>query len=243
MKNLYNEKIYVDSTQIDFEGKLPIIQIMKFLEIATFNHADKIGLDHTTMLKDSNAFWIVTKMKLIIKDYPIEHDKLNVSTWTHRPGMIRFDRDYLVKVKNKLSVKATAEWCCLDATTRKLRKSDSIVFPNLEHVDKRSLTEAYSNLKCDIDSKDFVYTRTVRSTDIDINMHTNNLKYSYFAFDAFSTEELKAMFIKDYEIYFVNESKEGDNIDIYKKKVKKNLYYIEGKATEKTIFRIVIKTK
>ena len=60
------------------------------------------------------------------------------------------------------------------------------------------------------------------------------------AMDAFTVEELKSFNIKEYEIYFVNESREGDNIDIYKKKVK-NYYYLEGRCSEKTIFKVVIK--
>ena len=60
--------------------------------------------------------------------------------------------------------------------------------------------------------------------------------------DAFTVEELKQIDIKEYEIYFVNESYIGDKIDVYKKKIK-NYFYIEGKVEDKTIFKSVIKFK
>ena len=75
-----------------------------------------------------------------------------------------------------------------------------------------------------------------------MNNHTNNLKYSQMAFDVFSVEELKSFVIKEYEIYFVNESHEGDQIHIFKRRIK-NVFYIEGKTNEKTVFRVVIKVK
>jgi len=46
--------------------------------------------------------------------------------------------------------------------------------------------------------------------------------------------------IKEYEVYFVNESKLGDKINIYKKQVK-NLTYIEGRREDTIIFKVVIK--
>ena len=57
-----------------------------------------------------------------------------------------------------------------------------------------------------------------------------------------SVEELKHLHIKEYEIYFVNESYEGDEIKVYKKKVK-NYYFIEGRTESKTIFKSVLKIR
>ena len=60
------------------------------------------------------------------------------------------------------------------------------------------------------------------------------------ALDSFTLEELQTKTIKEYEIYFANETRIGDKIDVYKKKVK-GYYYIEGKRDNQTIFRVVIK--
>lgn len=240
MKNTHIEKIIIDDTNIDYELKVPVIEIMRLLEVATFNHADKIGLDHDTMLKENNAFWVVSKMKMAISGDIHSRDKVTIKTWTHTPGMLRFNRNCILKVKNKIKVKAAAEWCCLDYETRKPRKGSSIKYPDLEMVEKKELNMPYSNLKLDVNDTDYVYTKIVRTTDIDVNNHTNNLKYNYIAFDALTIDELKSINIKEYEIYFVNESKYEDEIKVYKKKLK-DCYYIEGKIEDKTIFRVIIK--
>lgn len=242
MKNMYKEKLVVDDTSIDYEMRVPITEIMRMLEIATFNHADSIGLDHDNMIKTSNAFWIVSKMKLLVTGSLKSGDKATIKTWTYEPGMIRFDRACELKVGSSIKAKAIAEWCCLDYETRRIRKGNSINFPQLEMVETKKMPTTYTNMKLDVDKDDYVYTKTIRSTDIDVNNHTNNLKYNFMAIDCFTVDEMKSMDIKEYEIYFVNESHEGDKIDIYRKKYK-SYYYIEGKCVDKTIFRTVIKFK
>ncbi len=242
MKNMYKEKLVVDDTSINFNMSVPITEIMRMLEIATFNHADMIGLDHDNMIKTSNAFWIVSKIKVLLNGELKTGDKVTVKTWTYEPGMIRFDRACELKVGSFIKAKSIAEWCCLDYETRKIRKGSTINFPKLEMVETKKIQTNYTNMRLEVDQADYVYTKTIRATDIDVNNHTNNLKYNFMALDSFTVDELKSFSIKEYEIYFVNESHEGDKIDIYRKQ-EKSYFYIEGKCADKTIFRVVIKFK
>ncbi|MBR4998287.1 MAG: hypothetical protein IKY10_00250 [Clostridia bacterium] len=242
MKNWHTEKFETNDTDVGFDGTVAITELIKFFQIATFKHSHEMGLDHKSMVEISNAFWVITKMKLILKNRMVVKEKVSATTWTHELGAVRAVRDCVIKSGNSIKAKATSEWCCLDFETRKLRKLNSIHYPELKMEKVNNLQTKFANTKEDVDAKNFVYSKIVRASDIDLNNHTNNLKYNFMALDAFSIEELKALDIKEYEIYFVNESYEGDKIDVFKKKVK-NYYYIEGKVEDKTIFRVIIKAK
>jgi len=242
MKNLHTEKFLINDTNLNFDMILSIPELIRFIQIATFNHSNLIELDHKTMQEKSNAFWVITKLKVKLKKDVLSGENLKVTTWTHPLLAIRAIRDFKLKQQNSLIAKASAEWCCLDFNTRKIRKLDSVKYPNLEMVETSSSGIAFSNLNQEYKEKDFVYSKTIRSTDIDVNLHTNNLKYNSMAIDAFSVEELKSLDIKEYEIHFANESKEGDIVNIYKKKIGAT-YYIEGRTTEKVIFKVCLKTK
>lgn len=242
MKNLHIEKITVNDTNVNFEMKLSINEIIRFLQLTTFNHSNKILLDHKTMQEKSNAFWVITKLKVKLNKSVLSGENIKVATWTQPLSTIRAIRDFKIKQKNCLVAKACAEWCCLDLNTRRVRKLSSIQYPDLEMVEQSSSNITFNNLNQEYSNKDFIYSRTIRSTDIDINNHTNNLKYNTIALDAFSVEELKTFEIKEYEIHFVNESKEGDVISVYKKKVG-NTYFVEGKTEDKIIFKVCLKTK
>lgn len=242
MKNLHTEKITVNDTNVNFEMKLSVNEIIRFLQLATFNHSNKIMLDHKTMQEKSNAFWVVTKLKVKLNRSVSSGENIKVATWTQPLSTIRAIRDFTIKQKNSIVAKASAEWCCLDFDTRRIRKLSTIQYPNLEMVEKGSSNITFNNINQEYTNKNFVYSRTIRSTDIDINSHTNNLKYNTIALDAFSVEELKNFEIKEYEIHFVNESREGDIINVYRKKVGNN-YFVEGKTDDKTIFKACLKTK
>ncbi len=242
MKNIYKEKFIVDDTYLDFTNNVPIHDIVRIIERVAFNHANTIGLDHSTMEKRDNAFWVVTKMKIKFVNPIKVGEKLTLATWTHTPELVRFKRDGTIKAGNQVKVKSTTEWCCLDMNTHRIRKANTIGYPNLEMACKLDVKADYTNLKADMGEKDYVYTYTVRSTDIDLNQHTNNTKYNFMAENAFSVAEFKNLSISEWEVYFVNESHEGDNIKIYRRKIK-NCYFIEGKLEDKTIFRAVAKLK
>ena len=194
------------------------------------------------MEKNSNAFWIVTKMKLVPYSKLKAGDKVNFTTWTHEPGVVRALRDGVLKHKNTIKAKYVAEWCCLDFETRRPRRINSINYPELK-MEKTNFNKMdFSNLKEEFNELDYCYSRIIRSSDIDVNQHTNNLKYNQIALDAFSVKELNSFKIKEYEIYFMNESYEGDEIAVFKKRIK-DYILVEGKTSDKTIFRVVMKIK
>ena len=242
MKNWHTEKFVINDTNVDFNETVSVVELMKLFQVATFNHSQKIELDHKTMIDKSNAFWVVTKMKLVLNKEIYSQEKISVTTWTHELGNVRALRDCVFKSGKLVKVKGNAEWCCLDMETRKLRKFSSIIYPNLEMEKTKNNNLSFTNLREEVTEKDFVYKKTIMSSDIDINNHTNNMVYNRIALDAFNVKELRQMQIKEYEIYFINESYEGDVVEVFKKKVKQH-YYIEGKIQDKTIFRVVIKLK
>lgn len=242
MKNLHTEYYLPNDNELDFNENISAFDVLKMLQRVTFSHSNKLKLDHKTMLEKSNAFWVITKMKYILNSPIKANEKVLLKTWTQPPQTVRFLRDIQIKKSNKILIKAVSEWCCLDYTSKTIRRSNSINYPDLEMVKMGSNNLNFINPKIQVSEKDYVYTREIKLTDIDLNLHTNNLKYTNIALDAFSVAEIKDKFIKEYEIYFVSQSYEGDRIDVYKKKVK-NIYYVEGKIENKTIFKVVLKLK
>ena len=201
MKNVHTDKYLTNDVEVDVNEQLSAIDILKLLQRVTFAHSKIIGLDHQTMIDRDSAFWVVTKMKYVL-NHPISaNKKITLKTWTHLPQAVRFVRDLQIKEKNKLLVKAKSEWCCLDYKSRALRRSSSIKYPNLEMIETKDNNITFSNTKIDFSEKDFVYIKRIMPTDIDVNLHTNNLKYTVMAIDALSLQDLQNNFIKEYGKY------------------------------------------
>ena len=238
MKNCHTEHFIVDDIMLDFKEQMSFGEIVKLFQCTTFKHSNLLGLDHVSMLEKSNAFWVVSRIKIAIKKQVGLFDKLSATTWTHPIGMVKAVRDCVIKHKNTDCVVFDEQ----DYETRKIRKLNSIHYPELEMLKLDNLNTQFELFNVEMSDNDYVYTKIVRTSDLDVNMHTNNLKYNQMIYDAFSSEELKSFDVVEYEIQFVNETKLGDDIAIFKRKVGKR-YYCLGKLADKIIFKAILKTK
>ena len=108
MKNLYLEKYTTNDVELDVNEKLSITEILKLMQRVTFSHSQLIGLDHQTMIDRDNAFWVITKMKVVCNNSIGANQKLTLKTWTRTPQAVRFLRDLQIKQNNKILVKGLA---------------------------------------------------------------------------------------------------------------------------------------
>ena len=104
MKNWHTEKFLIDDTMVDFKEVVPITELIKIFQITTFNHSNIMGLDHVSMIEKSNAFWVVTKIKICVNSPIKTKDKISATTWTHELGGVRALRDCVIKNKNSIKI-------------------------------------------------------------------------------------------------------------------------------------------
>ena len=212
MKNLYRKEFALDANDIDFETKLSIPAIMRHFQAAASNHAKEMGMDYFALKAKSDAFWVITKVKIKIYGYPQWSEKVVLKTWPLLPSAIKCNRDFeILNARKETVVAGTSEWCILDMASRRPRKVSTTCYPiKMKHLKKQALSERFSHFPADFENQEFVYERKIRSTDIDLNHHTNNTIYSLIAFDSFSVADLEKMEILGYEIHFCSETKEGE---------------------------------
>jgi acyl-ACP thioesterase len=98
--------------------------------------------------------------------------------------------------------------------------------------------DTYTNSTYEFSESDLVYTKTIRLSELDYNVHGNNIAYIKMAQDCFTFQEYSSLDIKVLEMYYTNQCFEGDQIHLYKKKFD-DKYIIEGKTADKSIFRAV----
>jgi acyl-ACP thioesterase len=93
----------------------------------------------------------------------------------------------------------------------------------------------------DVSDADFEFDRVIRYSDLDMNMHTNNVIYSRIIMDTFDTTYLSQNTLSEFQIDYINQSKEGDTISVSQKKVSDGFYYIIGNVADKCIFRAYVR--
>ena len=123
-----------------------------------------------------------------------------------------------IKKGDEVFINAISEWVIIDATSRTLRKVETTSYPNdIDWIQEKSIEEKFRRFKDDFTEEDFIYKRLVRSGDIDVTHHTNNVTYITMLLDTFSVKELESKLWEDVEVSYLNESFEGETLSIYRK--------------------------
>ena len=191
---------------------------MSFQDVAS-RHSLFLGIDDFSLLEKDNALWVVSKTKIKINRLPRWNDEISVRTWPMGAEGVRCNRCYQIINNGEVFINGITEWVIIDATSRTLRKVESTSYPyDIEWIKEKSIEEKFRRFKDDFTEDDFVYKRLVRSGDIDVTHHTNNVTYITMLLDTFSVKELESMTWKEVEISYLNESLEGETLSIYRKK-------------------------
>ena len=243
MENTFKKQIEIPSQKLDLTGRLRMEECMSYLQDVANDHCETLSADRWNLMKSSNAFWVVTKVKVKVEDMPKLDDKLEFETWTIEPTAVKFERDAQIKKEGQVLVSLKSEWVALDADTRKIRPAKTLVYPfAMKNRTDRAIEGKFATLNHEISEKDYCYSRKIYFGDLDINNHVNNCYYSRFVFDCFSSSELMNKKVDTYEIHFVNECREGDELNFYLKDVDGG-NYVEARVGDKQIVKAFITWK
>ena len=243
MKEFFEYSKELTVNDVDASRKLSLMHITEILQLLANGNAERGGYGFAGLLKNNNAFWVLTKIKLVCGDLPKHKEKITCKTWPIKPSKLTLERDFEIRGANgDVVIAATSEWCLIDADTRRIKRIEGdTVMPGLDYIEDRAIVPEYTKQKIEISDEDFCYDRVIRSTDIDMNGHTNNTKYTLMAVDCFSNDFLLQKAVNNYEIHFVKECVEGDKLTLYCKKIGENSFYITSLKNEsQVVFRAFI---
>ena len=243
MQNYYKTDYTVNYSDVDNNYNMRLDYIISSFQDITGVHSEQIGIDGPTLLKKSNAFWILTKFKLNINKLPKNTEKIELETWPTTVGGVRFNRDYAIYKDGEKIISGASEWCILDYDTKAIRRSSTVCYPiDMPHRADRSGAENYIKAKENVCEEDYILTYRSSFTDIDTNQHTNNIAYVRMALNTFSPDEFASFYINQFQISFISQTYFGSEIKLYRKKTDYG-YFIEGKCDEKTVFNAIITVK
>lgn len=234
-KNEYIQNITLPFGHCDTLVRLRTESVFKMFQDIASRHAMFLGVDDFSLLKNDNAMWVVSKTKVKVNKLPLWNDDISVRTWPMGAEGVRCNRCYQIIKDGEVLINGITEWVIIDASTRTLRKVETTSYPDdIDWIKEKSIEDKFRRFKDDFTEEDFVYKRLIRSGDIDVTHHVNNVTYITILLDTFSVKELENMTLKEIEISYLNESLEGETLSIYKKKTDDGYYFKIMKDDGKT---------
>lgn len=187
-----------------------------FQDTAAF-HAEIHGIG-TVELERRNYFWIISKVRLHINRMPSVLDEVVSSTWIQPADHVSCERDYSITSGDELLAYGKSIWAVIDKTTEKLVHMDEIypvVTFDVPSPDDRN----FARIRRKFEDAEEIGSYTVRSVDIDLAGHMNNVNYVRAMLGCFTSEQIEAMGITEVEVNFIVQSYEGETLTFCKRQM------------------------
>lgn len=218
--NFLTQQKKVLMSECDHNGKLFYTSFFtNFMDTATL-HGDIMGVSAIDLGK-LNLFWVITKSKIKFYNRPDMMSDYKVTTWPTPPEILRSIRYASFENDNGVFAEGKTEWIMLKKDSFRPSKTTG-VYPNgTEFSDKVILSEPWGKFNEDFSSFDKEVIYTVKSIDIDLSNHMNNVNYIKALFSCFSVKEIDNLNIKEIEIHYLKQCFEGDELKIRFKNTEK----------------------
>jgi medium-chain acyl-[acyl-carrier-protein] hydrolase len=227
LDKLTTEKEYeVNYYEIDFRKKLLVTSLINYFEDTATKQSQDVGNGLNYMEKNKIA-WVLYKWDINIDRYPSFRENIRVRTSAYSFRKFYGYRTFeVVDADDNIICRAKSIWLLMDTDKRRVKKISDDMYSIYR------LNKEIDNKPLDIDNvhlpEKFTYEKyfNVRYSDIDTNMHVNNVKYLDWAIETVPLEIVLNYSIKSLNVTYKKETTYGKKIKSSTEVVKRGNNYI-----------------
>lgn len=238
----YNVIRRIPSFDTDMSATLRPASFLNYAQEAANIHADYIGVGYDNMHITRKA-WVLARVHVIFHKLPKWRENINVQSWHKGASGFQFLRDFVVydKEGSEKLISATTSWLVIDIDTRRLSKYPELANDEEKSIKEDVIAEAAPKIMMPKEAVPALVAKHLANySDLDMNGHVNNVKYTEWAMNVIELEVTNNKPLKELIINFNNEVKAGDEVELYRYCEEGEdgslVYYIEGKVNDKSSF-------
>ncbi|MCE5249770.1 hypothetical protein LLG96_06070 [bacterium] len=200
----------VRTYEIDAAGRLSVVSLCNYLQDAAGNHAHELGLSIHD-LNTRNYTWVLSRLVVNMKQYPVWKDRLTVRTWPSGIHRLFALRDFSITDSGGSVIGvASSGWLVIDTLTRRPVRIEPFI-ENLIVIPDRAVVHSFEKLPqpARIDNE---RQFNVRYGDLDINGHVNNVSYIGWTIESVPRTVLESSVLSELEIDYLAETYLGDRV-------------------------------
>lgn len=210
MIKIYKHEFQIRSYEVGFNGVAKTSSILDYFQELASTHAQLLGFS-VEQLFEKGLTWVLSRNHVKILRAPRFGEKIIGHTWpSGRKGRFAL-RDYeMFDQDGSLIVQGTTSWMMIDLKTKKpIRVADLLADTFI--VEKRAIVDDFVVLP-HLTHPDFENIYSVRSSDLDINRHVNNVVYIEWALDTLQRDIIFSSYPAEIEISYRSEAHWSDTI-------------------------------
>ena len=212
----------------DFSGRMFLGHLgNQMLNAADFHSIDRgFGMKYLMTIQRS---WVLSRLAIEMVEMPGQHERYTVETWVE--GAMRFftSRNFRVAGSDgRVYGYGRSIWAMIDTETRQptdILKIDNGAINNWIVADKPCPIEKGGRVKMS-ENSGFVRSIDVYYHDVDINGHVNSVKYIEHVLDLWDIAWYREHPLKRFEIAYVAETHQGDQLRFYREQTAENEYCV-----------------
>lgn len=213
---IYRKQQIIGGSLVGADAKLSYMGLFSVVEDAISEGMGMLRLDGVTVMRDYNAFWVFTKNKIKIFGSVDWGETVTVENFVSSVSSAKMVLDTAIKKSDGSIVAYSAcEMCLLDIATGRIRRTSSVGIGENFEVEQSLCEICFDKIEdLDLPQADAV---KVRSTNIDLCKHCNNVEYMRFLFNTYNVAQLTNLCAKEVEVCYMAQSFEGDELTVHKK--------------------------
>ena len=226
MSGRHCERMRVTYYDLDCTSSLKRASFMRMANIAGDNHAASLGIGTSKLYERTQAFLLSRFSWRFFKE-PVYNQIVDIYTWSVGVAGATFLRngEMLSEGGEKL-VEWASRWVLVDTQTHSLLRP-SALDTSVPHDGVQGVTLTTDRIVYPDGPADYTHSHVVRYSDMDPNIHMNNVVYMDIIMDSLPLEALDNRLFRTFHISYIKEAAYGEQIDISCKR-DRDIFWFKG---------------
>ena len=238
--SVFSKDWEINFTQCMPNGYLKYTDLCNLLQLTAANHSEIGGVSFSDMQEFDQA-WVLSRMRVEIKELPKWKDIVTVKTWINTSENSRSVRALEMYVNGNKILGSETFWAVFITKTR---RPEVLGLP-FEHFElypgHKATQKTFSKINLNNETE-MVFEKTVALSDLDIVNHVNNVKYLEWCLDFVDKKLVLNQRIKSFEMNFLKELSLKDKVVIHENLTKEAMIFSITKD-DKTCFALQLNLK
>lgn len=218
MKNYFDIEFNLWHFEMDRFGEATPTIMLALLEEAAAEHCQSIGFGLYDLLKKEIG-WVLVSGALQMDRYPRYREKIKIRTWLSSYSTIRgFRESFIFDSEGNIIGRAKGLWIFFNIEERKPVPVFEEIKNSWSYLGETAITTRVPPKIKPVDVPDYYDEIIVRSSDVDIYQHANNIRYLQWLVDSIPDATIEHQHLKFIEGKFISEIKDGDTVVMLTKK-------------------------
>ena len=213
--SLWKEKFKITHSFVAPDGLASIRGLAYCMQETAVNHADVRKLGYEDLIQENKA-WVLTRQIIKLYEIPRLNQKISIETWANSVTETMAIRDFNILNSDKeiIGISRTS-YMIIDLKTRKPVRLPRSILENIPPIPGR-LSEQLELEKIPFSDqkpeKEVIFN--VVYSDLDLNLHVNNINYLKWVLDDFDYEFRNKYRVSSIETNYLGEALYGDTLVI-----------------------------